>query len=136
MFRCLPRGMMMPPESGTRGWWTRAAALAPGDCIGMPTASFLTIDDADREGNVVTVGGDGGSAGGDAPMRPTNTSANALARVNVTHIVSDVDGTLLDSWQVLTATTQVAIARAAARGVPLILATGKSRGPWVTEVTL
>lgn len=54
--------------------------------------------------------------------------------MNVTHIVSDVDGTLLNSEQELTIRTEVAVARAAACGVPLILATGKSRGPWSQKV--
>ena len=49
-------------------------------------------------------------------------------------IVSDVDGTLLNSSQELTMRTEVAIARAAACGVPLILATGKSRGPWAKRL--
>ena len=49
-------------------------------------------------------------------------------------IVSDVDGTLLNSSQELTMRTEVAIARAAACGVPIILATGKSRGPWAKRL--
>ena len=49
-------------------------------------------------------------------------------------IVTDVDGTLLNSSQELTMRTEVAIARAAACGVPVILATGKSRGPWARRL--
>lgn len=49
-------------------------------------------------------------------------------------IISDVDGTLLTPSQELSAPVQAAVAAAAAAGVPLILATGKARGPWVTEV--
>ena len=45
-------------------------------------------------------------------------------------IVTDVDGTLLNRDQELTMRTEVAIARAAACGVPTVLATGKTRGPW------
>jgi hypothetical protein len=62
------------------------------------------------------------------------TSEETRTAENVTHIVSDVDGTLLNSQQQLTMRTEVAVARAAACGVPFILATGKSRGPWVSKV--
>ena len=70
-------------------------------------------------------------------LRPTSRSDAVLvvsSTTNVTHIVSDVDGTLLNSEQELTIRTEVAVARAAACGVPLILATGKSRGPWSQKV--
>ena len=49
-------------------------------------------------------------------------------------IVTDVDGTLLNSDQELTTRTELAIARAASCGVPVVLATGKSRGPWAEKL--
>ena len=49
-------------------------------------------------------------------------------------IVTDVDGTLLNSRQELTMRVEAALARAAASGVPTVLATGKSRGPWARKV--
>ena len=49
-------------------------------------------------------------------------------------IVTDVDGTLLNSDQQLTLRVEAALARAAAAGVPTVLATGKSRGPWADVV--
>ena len=49
-------------------------------------------------------------------------------------IVTDVDGTLLNSNQELTLRVEAALARAAAAGVPTVLATGKSRGPWADAV--
>jgi Cof subfamily protein (haloacid dehalogenase superfamily) len=45
-------------------------------------------------------------------------------------VVSDVDGTLLNSSQNLTERVEKAIARAEAQGVQVLLATGKARGPW------
>eukprot|EP00197_Chlamydomonas_leiostraca_P005647 CAMPEP_0202870918 /NCGR_PEP_ID=MMETSP1391-20130828/17200_1 /ASSEMBLY_ACC=CAM_ASM_000867 /TAXON_ID=1034604 /ORGANISM="Chlamydomonas leiostraca, Strain SAG 11-49" /LENGTH=317 /DNA_ID=CAMNT_0049551593 /DNA_START=119 /DNA_END=1072 /DNA_ORIENTATION=- len=49
-------------------------------------------------------------------------------------IVTDVDGTLLNSKQELTPRVEAAVKAAAAAGVPLVVATGKARGPWVREV--
>jgi len=49
-------------------------------------------------------------------------------------IVTDVDGTLLDSRQRLSATVAKAIEDAANLGVMTVLATGKTRGPWAREV--
>ena len=45
-------------------------------------------------------------------------------------VVSDVDGTLLDSKQLLTARTEEAISTTEKHGVRFLLATGKARGPW------
>ena len=59
---------------------------------------------------------------------------DATAPGVINAIVTDVDGTLLNSSQELTMRTEVAIARAAACGVPVILATGKSRGPWARRL--
>lgn len=59
---------------------------------------------------------------------------DATAPEVINAIVTDVDGTLLNSSQELTMRTEVAIARAAACGVPVILATGKSRGPWARRL--
>lgn len=49
-------------------------------------------------------------------------------------IVSDVDGTLLNGQQQLTAGTRAALAAAAECGVPLVVATGKAMGPWTDDV--
>jgi len=49
-------------------------------------------------------------------------------------IFSDVDGTLLDKQHVLQPETQEAILDAIAAGIPFVMATGKSRGPWVQDV--
>eukprot|EP00199_Chlamydomonas_sp_CCMP681_P002924 CAMPEP_0119104166 /NCGR_PEP_ID=MMETSP1180-20130426/2445_1 /TAXON_ID=3052 ORGANISM="Chlamydomonas cf sp, Strain CCMP681" /NCGR_SAMPLE_ID=MMETSP1180 /ASSEMBLY_ACC=CAM_ASM_000741 /LENGTH=308 /DNA_ID=CAMNT_0007088847 /DNA_START=132 /DNA_END=1058 /DNA_ORIENTATION=- len=49
-------------------------------------------------------------------------------------ICTDVDGTLLNSQQKLTPPVEAAIKAAAAAGVPLVVATGKARGPWVQDV--
>ncbi|GAX84048.1 hypothetical protein CEUSTIGMA_g11472.t1 [Chlamydomonas eustigma] len=51
-------------------------------------------------------------------------------------IVSDVDGTLLNSRQQLTPAVEAAIKESAKTGVPLVVATGKARGPWTKEVFL
>ena len=58
----------------------------------------------------------------------------ASGRDEVKLIVPDVDGTLLNSDQELTLRVEAALARAAAAGVPTVLATGKSRGPWADVV--
>ncbi|KAG2437621.1 hypothetical protein HYH02_011260 [Chlamydomonas schloesseri] len=49
-------------------------------------------------------------------------------------IVTDVDGTLLDSNQQLTPEVLQAVKEARGLGVPLVLATGKARGPWTADV--
>eukprot|EP00983_Pelagomonas_calceolata_P046818 1140346-Pelagomonas_calceolata.AAC.2 len=45
-------------------------------------------------------------------------------------IATDVDGTLLNSKQELSPGVIEAVKAAAAVGVPLVVATGKARGPW------
>lgn len=49
-------------------------------------------------------------------------------------IVTDVDGTLLSSTQELSARTAAALNEAAALGVPTVVATGKTRGPWARSL--
>ena len=66
--------------------------------------------------------------------KSTTQRPTVVRMPEVTHVVTDVDGTLLNSRQELTIRTEVAIARAAACGVPVILATGKSRGPWAEKI--
>ena len=61
---------------------------------------------------------------------PSSTTQNNEVKL----IVTDVDGTLLNSKQELTLRVEASLARAAAAGVPTVLATGKSRGPWADKV--
>lgn len=61
------------------------------------------------------------------------SNSDRLAR-GIELIASDVDGTLLNSSQELSPGVENAVRRAAQAGVPLILATGKARGPWVPKV--
>ena len=49
-------------------------------------------------------------------------------------IVTDVDGTLLNSRQELSERTAAALKEAAALGVPTVVATGKTRGPWARSL--
>lgn len=49
-------------------------------------------------------------------------------------VVSDVDGTLLNSQQQLTPAVERAIQQSAQLGVPVVVATGKARGPWIHDV--
>ena len=49
-------------------------------------------------------------------------------------IVSDVDGTLFNSQHQLGPDTRLALISAMDRGIPIIMATGKSRGPWVKQL--
>eukprot|EP00240_Pyramimonas_obovata_P016166 CAMPEP_0118940056 /NCGR_PEP_ID=MMETSP1169-20130426/30491_1 /TAXON_ID=36882 /ORGANISM="Pyramimonas obovata, Strain CCMP722" /LENGTH=288 /DNA_ID=CAMNT_0006884453 /DNA_START=76 /DNA_END=942 /DNA_ORIENTATION=- len=53
---------------------------------------------------------------------------------NTQLIVTDVDGTLLNSSQQLTLRTEQAVKAAQDAGVPTIVATGKTRGPWSKDV--
>ena len=61
-------------------------------------------------------------------------ASGEAATPDVRLIVTDVDGTLLNSDQELTTRTELAVARAASCGVPVVLATGKSRGPWAEKL--
>lgn len=49
-------------------------------------------------------------------------------------VISDVDGTLLNSSQKLTRRVEEAIIKAEATGVRFLLATGKARGPWYEAI--
>ena len=49
-------------------------------------------------------------------------------------IVTDVDGTLLNSKQKLSVKTASALQRAARLGVRTVVATGKTRGPWARDL--
>lgn len=49
-------------------------------------------------------------------------------------IITDVDGTLLNPAQQLTQRTVHTLNAAVDAGVPVVLATGKARGPWVQDV--
>ena len=49
-------------------------------------------------------------------------------------IISDVDGTLLNSSQQLTKRVEQAIAKVETAGVRFLLATGKARGPWYEAI--
>ena len=62
------------------------------------------------------------------------SGATAALGTKVKCIFSDVDGTLLDKQHRLQPETRQAIVDAMAAGIPFVMATGKSRGPWVQEV--
>lgn len=49
-------------------------------------------------------------------------------------VVTDVDGTLMNSSNQLPAANCEALRRCVRQGVPVILATGKHRGPWVRRL--
>lgn len=98
----------------------------------------------------------GGLAGSRAAARRVAANASSFPRIDL--IVTDVDGTLLNSQQQLSPRVEEAIRLAAAHGVPLMVATGelgrlhgtsgskhtstvtpaapagKARGPWIHEV--
>mmetsp|Transcript_2933 Transcript_2933/g.8270 ORF Transcript_2933/g.8270 Transcript_2933/m.8270 type:complete len:312 (+) Transcript_2933:136-1071(+) len=50
-------------------------------------------------------------------------------------IVTDVDGTLVNSEQQLTDIVSRAVTAAAEAGIPLAIATGKARGPWYHKIS-
>ncbi|GIL85379.1 hypothetical protein Vretimale_10672 [Volvox reticuliferus] len=68
------------------------------------------------------------------PASSTRIVTKATPRADVKLIASDVDGTLLNHQQQLTPAVEAAVKQAAALGVPLVVATGKARGPWAREV--
>ncbi len=70
------------------------------------------------------------SASSTAPSPSTTTTPPNPIRA----IVTDVDGTLLNSSQRLTQRTVNALNAAVDGGVQLVLATGKARGPWLQDV--
>ncbi|GAQ89757.1 Haloacid dehalogenase-like hydrolase (HAD) family protein [Klebsormidium nitens] len=55
-------------------------------------------------------------------------------RPSITVIATDVDGTLLDSKQQLRGETVAALKAAMAKGIQVLIATGKARGPWIDTV--
>ena len=55
-------------------------------------------------------------------------------RRKVKAIITDVDGTLFNSHHSLGPDTRAAILLAMERGIPVVMATGKSRGPWVQQL--
>lgn len=57
-----------------------------------------------------------------------------MARASV--VLTDVDGTLMDSAHRLPAANLQALRRCCAAGVPVVLATGKHRGPWVRSLLM
>lgn len=68
-----------------------------------------------------------------APSSVAEEYASGAREVRV--IFTDVDGTLLDPEQRLKPRVRLAVAAAAAAGVPLVVATGKGpHGPWVDRV--
>lgn len=83
-----------------------------------------------------------------AARHPTNPSAprrrgritiaasasSSAAQPEIALIASDVDGTLLDPSQNLSPRVEAAVRAAGEAGVPLIVATGKARGPWAEAV--
>ncbi|GIL55625.1 hypothetical protein Vafri_11159 [Volvox africanus] len=68
------------------------------------------------------------------PASSDRTVTKATPRAEIKLIASDVDGTLLNHQQQLTPAVEAAVKQASALGVPLVVATGKARGPWAHEV--
>jgi Cof subfamily protein (haloacid dehalogenase superfamily) len=78
-----------------------------------------------------------GAARAPPPRRAAAAAASAAAAApppRIRLIVSDVDGTLVNSAQELTPRVEAALRAAAAAGVPTVLATGKALGPWLAEL--
>ena len=65
---------------------------------------------------------------------PARVEANDGVEYDVKLIVTDVDGTLLDSKQRLSERTAEALREAAELGVRTVVATGKTRGPWARKL--
>ena len=104
-----------------------AAATADEDSL-VPGGSVPGTAAAGASASTLVVDAAAGSSDSET------ASGNPPGRDEVKLIVTDVDGTLLNSNQELTLRVEAALARAAAAGVPTVLATGKSRGPWADAV--
>jgi len=75
------------------------------------------------------------AAAAGANPAPSASSGASAPPPRIVLIASDVDGTLLDPRQKLSPRVAAAARAAATRaGVPLIVATGKARGPWAETV--
>ena len=104
-----------------------AAATADEDSL-VPGGSVPGTAAAGANASTLVVDAAAGSSDSET------ASGKPPGRDEVKLIVTDVDGTLLNSNQELTLRVEAALARAAAAGVPTVLATGKSRGPWADAV--
>ncbi|KAG2443542.1 hypothetical protein HXX76_001894 [Chlamydomonas incerta] len=70
-----------------------------------------------------------------APARCSRPAAyGAEGKLDIRLIVSDVDGTLLNSNQQLSPAVEAAVKQARTLGVLTCVATGKARGPWIADV--
>lgn len=58
----------------------------------------------------------------------------SLPRIPIQLVATDVDGTLLNSNQELIPRVLRAVLAAVEVGVPVVVATGKARGPWAARV--
>ena len=69
-------------------------------------------------------------------MRTTATisGSSPVAVPEIDLIITDVDGTLLNHRQELTARVEAAVRAASKAGVPLVVATGKAIGPWTGAI--
>lgn len=68
-------------------------------------------------------------------LRPRATQSGLASRVpDIRLIATDVDGTLLNGKQELTARVKAAVLKAVEIGVPVVVATGKPRGPWANII--
>ena len=74
------------------------------------------------------------AAGRRRSSEPARVEANDGVEYDVKLIVTDVDGTLLDSKQRLSERTAAALREAAELGVRTVVATGKTRGPWARKL--
>ena len=75
-----------------------------------------------------------GLSGARASVCVLREAQGTTAERRVKCIFSDVDGTLLDKQHRLQPDTRAAILEAVAADIPFVMATGKSRGPWIHEL--
>ena len=69
-----------------------------------------------------------------AAKAPLQAVTPPSLRIPIQLIATDVDGTLLTSNQELLPRVRRAVLAAVELGVPVVVATGKARGPWATRV--
>lgn len=69
-----------------------------------------------------------------SPGREQSRPSSSSPTTPIELIVSDVDGTLLNSKQELDETVVAAIRKAREAGIPLMIATGKAVGPWTRDI--
>ena len=132
-----PRGLgklCAPMASWMQGWMGRQtkcfALLLAASCACGTARGFLASPGSLQGHRSRPLG----LSGARASVCVLREAQGTTAERRVKCIFSDVDGTLLDKQHRLQPDTRAAILEAVAADIPFVMATGKSRGPWIHEL--